>query len=274
MGKSALPLAPPTWRFELLALLAVAWISFASVPLALGGIGLSWDALNHHIYLGWTAEHPRFDRDFIATGYQAYQYPYLYWPVYKLYQSGFSGQWAGAVLVSLNVVAVPALWLIARSCVAEKSWYGSSMRGLAVALAFFGNVVLSMFDTTANDLLAAIPLVWAVALALQTRDEQQRGWLTPGHLTILSGLCAGMAVAFKLSNGPLAILMPLLWVLHGHSLGQRALRVAQGSIATLIGYVAAYGYWGWLLWVHYGNPIYPFYGHWFAPLRTWLGWHP
>lgn len=267
-------MAPPSPRAELLALLALAWIALVCVPVGLGGIGLSWDALNHHVYLGWTAEHPRFDRDFLATGYQAYQYPYLYWPVYKLYQSGLGGQWAGAILVSLNLLAVPPLWLIARTCVAEKSWYGSSMRWLAVVLAFLGNVVLSMFDTTANDLLAGIPLVWAVALALEPLDSQRGGWLSTSRLIVLSGLCAGVAVAFKLSNGPLAILLPLLWGLHGPSLRRRGLHIVQGSIATLVGYFVAYGYWGWQLWVHFGNPIYPFYGHWFAPVQTWLGWHP
>jgi hypothetical protein len=258
----------------LLALLGVAWLAFISIPLALGGIGLSWDALNHHLYLGWTAEQPRFDRDFLAASYQSFQYPYLYWPFYKLYQAGLSGQWAGAVLVSLNLLAVPPLWLLARTGVPEMSWYGTAMRWLAVALALLTNVVLSMFDTTANDLLAAIPLVWAIALAMEPWDARRSAWLTPWRLMLLSGFCAGVAVAFKLSNGPLAILMPLLWCLHGPSLRQRAINVAGGCLATLAGCALAYGYWGWQLWVHYGNPIYPFYGHWFAPLRALLGWQP
>lgn len=274
MRKPALAMAPPSGRAELLALLAVAWIAFISIPLALGGIGLSWDALNHHLYLGWTAEHPRFDRDYLAASYQSFQYPYLYWPFYKLYQAGLSGQWAGAVLVSLNLLAVPPLWLLARTGVPEASWYGSAMRWLAVALALLTNVVLSMFDTTANDFLAAIPLVWAIAFAMAPWDARRGAWLTPWRLMLLSGFCAGVAVAFKLSNGPLALLMPLLWGLHGPSLAQRAINVVVGSLATLAGCLLAYGYWGWQLWVHYGNPIYPFYGHWFAPLRALLGWQP
>ncbi|HSI54115.1 MAG: hypothetical protein ACAH21_01570 [Ramlibacter sp.] len=267
-------LAPPTARAELGALLVVAGLFFIAIPLALGAIGLSWDALNHHIYLGWTAFAPRFDRDFLAASYQSFQSPYLYWPVYKLYQAGFSGQWAGAILASLNLLAVPPLWMLARTCITETSWYGSAMRWLAVALAFTSAVVLSMFDTTANDLLAAIPLVWAIALGMAPWDPQRAPWMTPARLVVLSGLCAGMAVAFKLSNGPLAILMPLLWVLQGPSLLQRVRHLLLGGVATIVGLVLSYGYWGWQLWVHYGNPIFPFYGHWFAPLAGWLGWQP
>jgi hypothetical protein len=255
-------------------LLFVAWAAFVSIPLALGGIGLGWDALNHHVYLGWIADQPRFDRDFLAASYQSFQYPYLYWPFYKLFQSGLSGQWAGVVLVSLNVTAVPPLWLLARVCVPERSWYGGSMRWLAVALAFLTGVVLSLFDSTANDLMAAIPFVWAVALALEPWDAQRPQWLTARRLVLLSGFCAGTAVAFKLSNGPIAILMPLLWGIRGSSFRQRAVNGALGSVATVTAFILLYGYWGWQLWVHYGNPLYPFYDGWFAPLRAWLGGHP
>lgn len=268
------PPSPPSARFELGALVLVAWLVFASIPLALGGIGLGWDALNHHVYLGWIADQPRFDRDFLAASYQSFQYPYLYWPFYKLFQSGLNGLWVGVVLVSFNVIVVPALWLLARLCVPEQSWYGAAMRSLAVALAFLTGAVLSLFDATPNDALAAIPLVWAVALALEPLDAERSSWLTPSRLVLLSGFWAGASVAFKLSNGPLAILMPLLWVLHGLSIRQRLLNAACGSIAALLGFLVFYGFWGMQLWVHYGNPVYPFYDHWFAPLRTLLGRQP
>ncbi len=266
--------APPSARAELAALLVVAGLAFISIPLTLGAIGLSWDALNHHVYLGWIAFEPRFDRDFLAASTQSFQYPYLYWPMYKLYQSGLSGQWAGAILASLNLLAVPPLWMLARTCVTESSWYGSVMRWLCVVLAFMGAVVLSMFDTTANDLLAAIPLVWAIAFAMEPWNVTRARWMTPVRLALLSGFFAGMSVAFKLSNGPLAILLPLVWVLHGPSLKQRALHVALGCAAALGGWLLCYGYWGWQMWAHYGNPIHPFYDHWFVPLRAWLAWKP
>jgi hypothetical protein len=272
MLKPPRSLPAPTTGVEVNALLLVAWAAFASIPLALGGIGLSWDALNHHVYLGWIADRPRFDRDFLAASYQSFTYPYLYWPFYKLFQSGISGQWAGVVLVSLNVLAVPPLWLLARVCVPEWSWYGTGMRWLAVTLAFLSGVVLSMFDSTSNDLIAAIPLVWAVALAFESWDTHCPAWLTQRRIVLLSGLCAGAAVAFKLSNGPLAILMPLLWGLPQASVKQRFANIAWGSAATVAGFFVLYGYWGWQLWSHYGNPMYPFFDHWFAPLRALLGW--
>jgi hypothetical protein len=264
----------PSPRAELCALLIGAWAAFAAIPLALGGIGLSWDALNHHVYLGWIAEHPRFDRDYLAASYQSFQYPYLYWPFYKLFETGMAGKWAGVVLVTFNLFAVPPLWMLARAFVPSADWYGLVMRWLAVALAFMSGVTLSMFDSSANDLLAAIPLVWSLALAIEARNARRPAWLSVRMLLCASGFFAGAAVAFKLSNGPLAILMPLLWVLPGRSLRQWFADVAWACMATLAAVLLLYGPWGWQLWSHYGNPVYPFFDGYFVAPRAWTGWAP
>ncbi|MES3002271.1 MAG: hypothetical protein V4787_16400 [Pseudomonadota bacterium] len=259
---------------ELAALMILAWAAFVSIPLALGSIGLSWDALNHHVYLGWIAEHPRFERDYLAASFQSFQYPYLYWPFYKLFMSGMPGRWAGALLVTLNIAAVPPLWMLARRFVPDRDWYGLALRWLAVALAFTSGLTLSMFDTSANDLLAAIPLVWALAFAIEAREAPSHGRWSVRHLLLLSGFFAGAAVAFKLSNGPLAILMPLLWLVPGRSWLDRALDVLCACAATLVGVLLLYGPWGWQLWSHYGNPVYPFYDNYFDALRAATGWRP
>lgn len=273
MAPRAARVAPPGAWAELLGLLLMTWVALAAIPIGLGGIGLSWDALNHHMYLGWTAGEPRFDRDFLAASYQAYQYPYLYWPAYQLMRLGASGTLAGVVLVSLNLLVVPALWLATRVCIPERSWHAAALRIGAVALGLSGQVSLSLTDNTANDMLAAIPLVWAVALALMAADSETcAGRWTPARLVMLSGFAAGLSVAFKFSNGPLAILMPLLWLLPAGSLRARLLLALRGGILTIAGFLLAYGYWGWELWSHFGNPMYPFYDNVFAPLRAALGW--
>jgi hypothetical protein len=250
----------------------VAWGALIAVPLTLGKIGISWDALNHHIYLGWTAERARFDRDLLAASYQSFQYPYLYWPVYKLATSGFSGSAAGVVLASLHALAVPPVWMIARSCIPGHTAFDLLLRALAVVLGFMSIVVLSLLDSTSNDLLAAIPLVWSVALALIATEQapSRRRWA----LIAFSGVLAGFSVAFKLSNGPLAILGPLLWVCAGPGWRSRLTAVVAGSAGAITGFLLAYGYWGWLLWNQVGNPVYPFADGYFVPLRQWFGWTP
>jgi hypothetical protein len=265
--------ASPAPRMELLLVVAVVWLLLASIPLGLGGIGISWDALNHHVYLGWTAFSPRFDRDWLAASYQAYTYPYLYWPFYKLVELQVPGMWAGLALVSLHVLMVPALWTIARACVPERSWEGTALRAGAVLLAFLGQLTLSLMDTTANDLYAASPLVWAVALGLVASQTPSPGaWLTPMRAVALSGGLAGIAIAFKLSNGPLVLVMPLLWALVPDTSMRRLGYVLSGTAWSIAAFALAYGWWGWQLWQYTGNPIYPFCENWFALVRELVAW--
>jgi hypothetical protein len=264
----------PSERTELVVTVVVAWLLLAAIPLGLGGIGISWDALNHHVYLGWTAFEPRFDRDWLAASHQAYQYPYLYWPVYKLVQLQATGMWAGVALISLNVLMVPALWWVAHICMPARSWEGTALRAAAVLMAFLGELTLSLTDTSANDLYAASPLVWAVALGLAAAWQSRApgAWLTVSRAVAMSGAFAGIAVAFKFSNGPLVLLMPLLWALVPGTPGQRLGQMVRGTAWSIGAFILAYGAWGWQLWQHFGNPMYPFYDNGFELLRELAGW--
>lgn len=258
-------------RWEIWVVWALGALALAAVPVVRGEAGIIWDALNHHIYLGWIAAHPRFDRDFLAAGWQSYQYPYLYWPAYKLALAGVSGVTAGVVFALLQSLAVPPVWLVARVVCPGERVADIALRWLAVALALAGGVTLSLVDTTSNDLLAGIPLIWSIALGFLANE----GGVSPRRragLVALSGVCAGLSVAFKLSNGPLALLLPVLWASVPSPVRPAAMRVAIGAAATVLAFIAAYAPWGWAMWQQFGNPIYPFSDQSFDPLRAWLHW--
>lgn len=243
--------------------------AFAAVPVLRGGLGISWDGLNHHFYLGWTAESPRFDRDFWAASSQSYQFPYLYWPMFRLAMAGASGVVAGVALALLQSLAIPPAWMVARRLCPGDRWDDLLVRVLAVTLAFLTGVPLVMLEVTSNDLMSAIPFLWAVALAMPSRDPGASH--APGQLA-LSGLLAGASVAFKLSNGPLVLALLVLWAAGGNGIGPALRRVLLAGIFTLVGTALVYGVWGWQLWHHFGNPIYPLYDEAFESLRKWSGW--
>lgn len=247
---------------------------FVSIPIAAGGLGLSSDTLNHHLYLGWVGQAPRFDRDFMAASYQGYQYPYAYWPVYRLAASGLSGVTAGVVLAVIQLLAVPAVWLIARACIPGRTAFDVAMRLMASVLAFMTSVVLLNLGTTANDLLAAIPFVWAIAVAVLPLDPAASGWCTPRRAAGWSGVFAGAAIALKLSHGPLAIVLPLLWAAPAGKARERLLRVVLAGGVTTAVFLLLYAHWGWQLWRLFGNPVHPAYDDLFAPLRAAVGWQP
>ncbi len=259
-------------RWEIWTVWALGALGLVAIPLVQGQASVIWDTLNHHVYLGWIAERPRFDQDFLAAGWQSYQYPYLYWPAYKLALAGLSGVAAGVVLALLQSLAVPPVWLVTHSLCPGDRAQDVAFRWLGVALAFSGGLTLSLVDTTSNDLLAGIPLLWAIALGLRANDEVATP--PPGRLrlVVLSGLLAGLSVAWKLSNGPLALVMLVLWALGpGKAVGVLS-RIAIGGAATVLGFAVAYAPWGWQMWQQFGNPIYPFHDLSFDPLRALFGW--
>ena len=262
-------------RLELPFVLTVLWLVFISVPLYLGRLGLGWDALNHHIYLGWVAESPRFDSDYAAASNQAYQFPYLYWPVYKLAVSGFSGQAAGVVLATLHVLAVPPVWMVAKVLIPAQGVHAVAMRVAAVLLAFMSALPLKMLEATGNDLLAAAPFLWAVALAF--RAIASTAPVPHRRITrtaVMVGLLAGLAISFKLSHGPLAVLLPLIFVFRDDPWRARLKWVVLCAIAVALGFVVTYGYWGYQLWLQFGNPVYPFYDGVFHQWRNGTGPQP
>jgi hypothetical protein len=66
--------------------------------------------------------------------------------------------------------------------------------------------------------------------------------------------------------------MPIAWAMAPGSVAQRVQRVMLAGALTLLGFALAYGWWGWQLWVHTGNPVYPFYDDVFERVRAAVGW--
>lgn len=258
---------------ELPLIVLAMWLVFISVPLYLGQVGLGWDGLNHQIYLGWVADSPRFDKDYMAASLQAYQFPYLYWPVYQLAALGVSGLTAGIVLSSLHLITVPPIWMIAKVLIPGKDWFELALRAAAVALAFMSAVPLKTLEATGNDLLAAAPMLWAIALAFKAITRERSDSHLPNlRIAFLSGMLGGLAAACKLSNGPLVVFLPLLFLAcQGHLL-QRIRWMLINACSVGVGFCLAYGYWGYQLWLQFGNPLFPFYDNLFEPLRKILGW--
>lgn len=270
------PVRPaPLWfqRWELSLVLMAIWLVFISIPLYLGEIGLSWDSMNHQIYLGWVADSSRFDKDYMAASLQSYQFPYLYWPVYKLAISGVSGMVAGLVLSTLHLIAVPPVWMVAKAVIHGTDVQSAVFRGAAVILAFMSGVPLQTLAVTSNDLFAAAPLLWAVAIAFRAiTDEQAVPKRSMVGTAMFSGLLGGLAVACKLSNGPLILLIPWLFLFCRGMLLARLQWMVTNAIAIGVGFGATYGYWGYQLWLAFGNPLYPFYDGYFEHLRMMLEW--
>lgn len=265
-------MGPPGWLecgFAFVLILCV----FLSIPLSKGGWGLSWDSLNHHFYLGWVASQNRFDKDLFAAGTQAYQFPYLYWPVFVMAKMGLSGVTAGLIWAALHALIAHPLWLISKSLMPGRSWELSMCRTSGVMMGVCSIVVLHAPMTTGNDVLASIPFLWGVAIGLISLRELRgvaRSMLIPSVTWM--GFFGGLSVALKLSNGFLVFVLPILCLFHtGPWLTRLSLFLTCG-IAIVASFVLVYGWWGWSLWQNFGNPFFPFYDEFFNSVRDFSEW--
>ena len=111
-------------------------------------------------------------------------------------------------------------------------------------------VVLLGLQPSSNDIMAALPMLWGVALHLGCPASDRRAaW---------ASALWGVSVALKLSNG---LMLPLLlfWAWHParpHLRWRRALGV---GLAALIGFALAWAPWGVQLLHATGNPFYPYF---------------
>jgi hypothetical protein len=244
-----------------------------SVPLWRGGLGISWDTMNHHVYLGWVASGARFNEDYFAAASQSYQFPYLYWPIYQLTRLQVEGWVAGAIWAGLHAFVSIPLWLISWRLIPGAALSDAGVRLLAVAFGVGSILVLRAAETSANDVLAAIPWLFGLVLGLRSRESSARPDASASAWrSIFCGLLGGVSVALKLSNGAMAIFLPLVCCLLARSTAQRLKHMFFCLFGLVAGFVALYGWWGWHLWHQFGNPVFPFADGLFEPLRTMLGW--
>lgn len=239
---------------ELLLLTLLAAAAGAGLAAYAGHWAWTWDGINHHVYLGLIAEQPRWHLDVLAANYQSYQYPYPYWPIYRIAQIDGNGAlvamlWAGGQAALL----LPPVWLAAYRLLPSTGgprWEPALTRGAACAMAFLNGVVVLAINNSANDIIATVPLLWALALQLGQPSSLQRAfWCAALY---------GVSIAIKWSNG---LLLPVLlvwwWQAERPHLPLR--RGAALAIGTLAGFAVAWLPWGWQLWRYTGNPFYPYF---------------
>ncbi len=233
------------------------------------GKDVHWDALNYHLYLGFSALNDRFALDFFGAGTPSYINPYAYVPLWLMVDAGWPAFWIAVVLGAFHAIALGLTFEIAlQAGLRDRQLALPRFALFAVLLAVINPVFLQGLGSTFIDISTGVFVLggWlALARTLRAGGLGQAA---------LAGVLCGVAAALKLSNAVFAMAaVPALLLVAG-SFAIRVRMVLAYSAACGAAFAAVSLPWSWPLWREFANPFFPFLNHWFgspdfttAPLR-------
>lgn len=254
-GERLLPASLSAWRslaYALSLLFSLAW------TLALGK-DVHWDALNYHLYLGYSALHDRFAQDFFGAGTPSYINPYAYIPLYLMTDAGWPALWIAVALAAFHSLALCLTFEIALAAGERNNHLKlPQFAMLALLIAATNPILLQGLGSTMVDIPTGVLVLG--------------GWLAIAHAVrsgrlalvgVAAALC-GIAAALKLSNAVFAMAaIPALAFIPG-GIAAKTRAILAFGIACGVAFAAVCLPWSWQLWREFGNPFFPFLNHWFG----------
>ena len=261
--------------------------AFLIVPVLFGllsvwmGQDSNWDLQNYHWYNPYALLHGRLQADIAPGQFQSYFNPTIDLPYYFL-NSVLPGPLVGFVmgaLHGLNFVLLAAIAMQAfggRGAARAEERTGDTRLALLLALVGVCGVgFLSELGNTMGDDLTSLLVLGSLYLIL-------RGWRQPAvvptraPVLLLAGLLMGIGSGLKLTNVTyaLAACLALLAVPlpQSSSVPRRIGAAVLYGCGVLAGLLAASGYWWWMMWQRFANPLFPQFNQIFrSPLAQPLG---
>jgi hypothetical protein len=227
-------------------------LTFAWLWTLFAGKDVSWDLVNHHVYLPFSLLSGRFLADLHAAGPQAYQNPLGYLPFHALTLAPVPAWVAGFVLAAVHALCA---WPLHR--LASRIWPSPGerlWRALAVMAALLSPVYLITLGTSSIDPYSNLLLLSALAAL----------WSTSTTAAVLAGMAVGLALTLKLTNVVFALPLLVLAAARAWRGDWRPAQLAWAVSAGVATLALTTGPWAWFLWHQFGNPLYPLFNTWFG----------
>jgi MFS family permease len=247
--------APPdslraTWAIPLLTASSLVLLALLKL-----GQDNNWDLRNYHLYTATAAMEGRLARDVAVAQLQTWHNPALDFPFAWMANHGLPG-WLVSLWLALPAVLALALALV----MMDRVWpQGRGVaRTVAAGLAAVGGAsMMPAIGSTMNDAFVAAgmmaPLWWIVD------SHERRGvWAT----WVTAGLLAGLTAGLKLTGAIYCVGFVALALAAG-PVRQAPLRLLALAMGGVAGGLVAIGPWAWWLWHEHGNPLFPYFNHWF-----------
>lgn len=240
-----------------LCLLILCLITGGSLSVCYGQ-DINWDLQNYHLYNAFQFLDDRLRKDFMAAGIQTYLNPLLDLPYYYLSVAWFPDSPAiVAFIMGLPYGMVIFLCLLIANEISLSLPHPKEIEVFgAAAFGLTGTIVLSEVGATFNDLQIAALVLLALLFELKAVESKN-------YRGVPSGVMLGLAAGLKMTS---AIFAPAM--LAAVLATSKSLKTAwrAGALFCLFwgaGFSISGGFWAYILFKIFENPIFPFFNSFF-----------
>ena len=236
---------------------AIAGPLFFGIVSLLLGADTNWDLQNYHLYNAYALLNGKLDIDLAAAGFQTYFNPMLDVPYY-LAMEHLPPRLVGFLMGAMHGLSFVLLLAICRIALPklsqEEKIYIPTLLAMAGCLTanFLSEIGSSMGDDT-----TALFCLFSILVILTNQNRVQQRILVGLGVYLAAGLLMGMGVGLKLTNAPYAVavcfglfVFPLTWT-------KRFQLAFVFGIGVLAGIACINGYWFYMMWLKFGNPLFP-----------------
>lgn len=240
---------------------------FGLLALAFGQ-DVNWDLRNYHYYNPYAFLTGRFGWDIAPAQLPTFYNPVLYVPYYWLVNA-LPPKGVGFALGSVQGLNLGLLAAIAWRALRIEGPWRRAAAAIGIALAgMLGAGNLTELGTSFFDNVLSLLFLGALALLLAAEPMLARGPLRRALIaSALAGLLVGLAVGLKQTMLIYAVGIGLAALFAGARPARSLALAAACGVGMIAGIALGGGYWMWVLWDHYGSPLFPHFNSLFrAPM--------
>lgn len=235
-------------------LVTILGIAAGALMVLIRGQDTNPDLRNYHISSVYIWLHDRQMIDFAAGQMQGWFNPIGYLPAYGLIMFT-SPKFASLTLATLQGFNAPLVYLIFHRATSRN---GFSSRGIALAsalIAVTGSMFLAEAGTTFLDTLVSIPVLGGILYMLrmislrETRLDIGKG--------LMGGALIGAAVGLKLTGIVLVPGVVAATFIYVFGMPRWFTAFCAVAVGLAAGFAATAGWWHFMLWYNFGNPVFP-----------------
>jgi hypothetical protein len=218
-----------------------------------------YDLLNYHYYNAYSFLNRRLNFDYGLANIQGYFNPLPDIPFYLL-ESHMKPIWAGLFMGAIHGVSFWIIFAIAYHILSELKPAPRLVLSVSAAITgFLGPFNLSELGASMNDNTVGIFVLLSVLFTLKSMPSADSPASFKKNMVIFSGAVMGLAGGLKLTALTFALGGALSFLVLSAAWKEKIKTCALWAGAAAAGFIAADGYWMFVLWEKFGNPMFPYF---------------